>query len=121
MIIATRLLAVVICAYVHKRGAAEMNPTIQVLSALSEPTRLAAMAVVWDGGEVCVCDLMRWLKVSQSRMSRHMATLKRAGLVTDRRDAQWVRYRRNPDLPGRFAAIVDAALAASQNERRTAA
>jgi len=44
-------------------------------------------------------------------MSRHMAQLKRAGLVVDRRDAQWVRYRRNPALPRPFVRIVDAILA----------
>ena len=60
-----------------------------------------ALRLVWDGREHCVCELMRELGASQSRMSRHMAALKTAGLVVDRRDAQWVRYRRTPDLPKR--------------------
>ncbi len=41
-----------------------------------------------------------------------MARLKVAGLLTDRRDAQWVRYRRNPELPAAMVAIVDAILSA---------
>lgn len=72
---------------------------LAVLSALAEPTRLAAMRLLDDGGEHCVCELMRKLDASQSRMSRHMQVLKQAGLVVDRRDAQWVRYRIRPDLP----------------------
>lgn len=92
-----------------------------VLSALAEPTRLAAIQIVWDGGEHCVCELMQRLEATQSRMSRHMGVLKAAGLVVDRRDAQWVRYRRNPDLPQELAAIVDAAMVALDGGSRRAA
>lgn len=84
----------------------------RVLSALSEPIRLSAMRIIWDGGEHCVCELMARLDATQSRMSRHMGALKAAGLVIDRRDAQWVRYRRNPDLPPAIARIVEAVIAA---------
>lgn len=83
-----------------------------LLSALSDPTRLRALQIVWDGDEHCVCELMDVLDATQSRMSRHMSRLKSIGLLTDRRDAQWVRYRRNPDLPASWVAIVDAVLAA---------
>lgn len=98
-----------------------MKQTIGVLAALAEPTRLAAIALLWDGEEHCVCELMRKLDATQSRMSRHMATLKTAGLVVDRRDAQWVRYRRAPDLPKRVVALVDAALAIDGARARRAA
>jgi ArsR family transcriptional regulator len=97
-----------------------MNLT-RILSALAEPTRLAAIQIVWDGGEHCVCELMTRLDATQSRMSRHMAALKAAGLVIDRRDAQWVRYRRNPDLPAELAGVVDAVVAAMQDQEREAA
>jgi ArsR family transcriptional regulator len=89
---------------------------LQVLSALSDPTRLGAMRLLWDGEEHCVCELMQRLGASQSRMSRHMAVLKVAGLVIDRRDAQWVRYRRHPELTESLAAIVDAVLAAMADD-----
>ncbi len=92
-----------------------------LLSALAEPTRLEALRLVWDGKEHCVCELMQVLGATQSRMSRHMATLKLAGLVTDRRDAQWVRYRRAPDLPQEVVALVDAALALPADQERQAA
>jgi ArsR family transcriptional regulator len=64
---------------------------------------------------------MRELGASQSRMSRHMAALKAAGLLVDRRDAQWVRYRRAPNLPQEVIALVDAALAMPANQERHAA
>jgi ArsR family transcriptional regulator len=54
---------------------------------------------------------MKLLGATQSRMSRHMAVLKAAGLVSDRRDAQWVRYRRTQHLPHSIVKMVDAALA----------
>jgi ArsR family transcriptional regulator len=97
-----------------------MNP-ITILSALAEPTRLEALRMVWDGREHCVCELMQELGASQSRMSRHMAALKTAGLLVDRRDAQWVRYRRAPNLPQEVVALVDAALAMPANQGRYAA
>ncbi|MFG1249437.1 metalloregulator ArsR/SmtB family transcription factor [Xanthobacter autotrophicus] len=87
-----------------------MQSALTLLSALAEPTRLAAVRLLWDGREHCVCELVRVLGVTQSRMSRHMAALKQAGIVIDRRDAQWVRYRRNPELPAEQAAIVDAVI-----------
>ncbi|TPE49693.1 ArsR/SmtB family transcription factor [Amaricoccus solimangrovi] len=94
---------------------------LQVLSALAEPTRLGAIRILADGGEHCVCELMRRLLASQSRMSRHMQVLKQAGLVIDRRDAQWVRYRLNPDLAPEIRAIVTAVLAAHAIEESQAA
>lgn len=94
---------------------------IAILSALSEPTRLGAMQILADGKEHCVCQLMARLDATQSRMSRHMQTLKQVGLVVDRRDAQWVRYRLNPALPPAVQAILDAVLIAAAAEKGIAA
>ncbi|PKP72237.1 MAG: transcriptional regulator [Alphaproteobacteria bacterium HGW-Alphaproteobacteria-5] len=93
----------------------------RILAALAEPTRLGAMQVIWDGGEHCVCELMDRLNTSQSRMSRHMKVLRDAGLVLDRRDAQWVRYRRNPDLPRSIERIIDAVIVAAGANKKIAA
>ncbi|WP_127902349.1 ArsR/SmtB family transcription factor [Solirhodobacter olei] len=94
---------------------------IEILSALAEPTRLGAIRILADGGEHCVCELMARLEATQSRMSRHMQTLKQAGLVVDRRDAQWVRYRLNPAMPAASCAILTAVLDAAAAEERSAA
>ncbi|TYO90846.1 ArsR/SmtB family transcription factor [Oceanicella actignis] len=84
----------------------------EFLAALADPVRLGALRIVWSDGEHCVCELMERLGASQSRMSRHMKVLRQAGVVLDRRDRQWVRYRRNPDLSPELTAIVEAVLRA---------
>lgn len=98
-----------------------MSDAVALLSALAEPTRLAALRILRDGGEHCVCELMANLGASQSRMSRHMSALKAVGLVVDRRDAQWVRYRMRPDLAPDRRRLIDAALAVTSEDRRAAA
>jgi len=92
-----------------------------IIIAISDPTRRAALALLWGGGEHCVCELMARLGASQSRMSRHMKILKQAGLVIGRRDAQWVRYRRDPNLAPALAAVVDAVMAAERQARKEVA
>ena len=79
-----------ICVWLHIRHMTSINT---LLSALSHPARRAALRLLAGGDEHCLCELMAKLGVSQSSMSRHMATLKDARLITDRRDAQWMRYR----------------------------
>jgi len=93
----------------------------KILSALAEPTRLNAIEILADGGEHCVCELMKRLDATQSRMSRHMQALKQAGLVVNRRDAQWVRYRLNPNLTPTTRAVLDAVLAAAEIDEMKAA
>ncbi|MGQ7793506.1 ArsR/SmtB family transcription factor [Faunimonas sp. B44] len=92
-----------------------------ILTAILDPTRRAALAILWRGGEHCVCELMARLDATQSRMSRHMKVMRDAGLVLDRRDAQWVRYRRNPHLAPELAAVIDAVLAAEDRSERKVA
>ena len=98
-----------------------MQHVQDILTALCDPTRRAALALLWGGDERCVCELMVRLDASQSRMSRHMKVLRMAGLVLDRRDAQWVRYRRNPDLAPELATVIDAVLAAERKFERKVA
>lgn len=102
------------CVKTHMRDSAyvvAMDMRIDdLVAALAEPTRLRALQIIWDGDEHCVRELMDRLGATQSRMSRHMQRLKQAGLLTDRRDAQWVRYRRRVDLPVEWTAIIEAVL-----------
>jgi ArsR family transcriptional regulator len=62
------------------------------LRALADPTRLRVLALL-VGGEVCVCHLHDTLDVPQPKASRHLAYLRRAGLVETRKDGLWVYYR----------------------------
>lgn len=91
----------------------DVQDVMEILEAMAEPTRFAALCLVWRDGEHCLCEIIEALGLTQSRASRHMAVLKRAGLVADRRDAQWVRYRRNTRLPARQVKIVEAAMVAA--------
>jgi arsenate reductase len=70
------------------------------LRAVGDETRLRALLLLWTQGELCVCDLTEALALSQPKVSRHLATLRDAALVEDRRRGQWVFYRLRADLPG---------------------
>ena len=59
---------------------------------LSDPTRLRLLNLL-ACGETCVCELTDSLRVVQPKVSRHLAHLKRAGLVEARRDGKWMHYR----------------------------
>lgn len=60
--------------------------------ALSDPKRRRILALLGDG-EMCVCELVDEIEVSQSLLSFHLKALKEAELVDDRRDGRWVHYR----------------------------
>ena len=63
-----------------------------VFKALADQTRLRILGLL-AAGEVCVCEIHESLRIPQPTASRHLAYLKRAGLVTDRREGLWVHYR----------------------------
>jgi ArsR family transcriptional regulator, arsenate/arsenite/antimonite-responsive transcriptional repressor len=63
-----------------------------VLKALADGTRLRILGLLTTG-EVCVCDIHDSLKISQPKASRHLAYLRRAGLVTTRREGLWIHYK----------------------------
>jgi len=63
--------------------------------AFSDRTRLRILHLL-RGGELCVCDIVGVLRVPQPRASRHLAYLRRAGLVEVRKDGLWAYYRLAP-------------------------
>ena len=63
-----------------------------LFAALSDRTRLRLLNLM-DGREVCVCHFVEILGQSQPKISRHLAYLRRAGIVTARRDGKWMHYR----------------------------
>jgi len=77
-----------------------------LMSALSEPTRLGAIRILWDGKEHCVCELMQLLGISQTRASRNLKILEEAGFLQARRDGTWVYYSLNGDSAKNFAAAL---------------
>lgn len=69
-----------------------MKLLAQTFKALSDETRLRILALL-TRGELCVCDLMAVLRLPQSTVSRHLAYLRNAGLISDRREGVWMYYR----------------------------
>jgi len=69
-----------------------MKQTAKQFKALSDETRLRILSLLSEG-ELCVCDLMAVLELPQSTVSRHLATLRNAALVEDRRQEVWMYYR----------------------------
>jgi ArsR family transcriptional regulator len=64
-----------------------------LFKACADQTRLRILNLLASEGEVCVCHLVDVLGTNQPKVSRHLAYLKRVGLVADRKDGLWVHYR----------------------------
>ena len=63
-----------------------------LFKALADPTRLRLIHLLGDH-EICVCSFVETLKTNQPKVSRHLAYLRRAGLVASRREGKWAHYR----------------------------
>jgi len=71
-----------------------LRDLVKVFKALSDETRIRLLKLLQQR-ELCVCELMQALNMTQSRVSRNLGILKDAGLVKDRRDGLWVHYSLN--------------------------
>jgi ArsR family transcriptional regulator len=67
----------------------------QMFRAVSDPTRLRILNLL-SSGELCVCHIVDALRVPQPKVSRHLAYLRKAGLVEARREGLWIHYRLAP-------------------------
>jgi len=71
----------------------------QFFKILADLTRLRVLSLLSEEGELCVCELTHALGEIQPKISRHLALLREAQVVLDRRHGQWIYYRLNPELP----------------------
>jgi ArsR family transcriptional regulator, arsenate/arsenite/antimonite-responsive transcriptional repressor len=78
-----------------------MEKLLDALKALSDETRLRILNLLYEK-ELCVCDIMETLQISQAKTSRHLIYLKNASLVKDRKYAQWAYYRVSRDERMKF-------------------
>ena len=69
-----------------------MRDVAQFFKVLSDEARLQILWLLFNHKELCVCDIMEALGITQSKASRHLATLRHAALVVDRRDGAWCYY-----------------------------
>ena len=69
-----------------------MKRLAAMFRALSDESRLRIINLLVHSGELCVCDIQSIMGVTQTKVSRHLAYLKRVGLVSDRRKGLWMLY-----------------------------
>ena len=72
-----------------------MRVLLKVLKALSDEVRLRILKVLQERDELCVCEIMEALDISQTRASRNLGILRDAGFVTDRREGFRIYYSIN--------------------------
>lgn len=75
-----------------------MNPCL-FYKCLADNTRLTSLLLISHIGEVCVCELMAALELDQPKVSRHLAELRKCGILQDERRGKWVYYKLHPKLP----------------------
>ncbi len=82
-----------------------MQELLSVFKALSEETRLRIIKLL-EHGELCVCDIVAALDMVQPKVSFHLAVLKEAGFIKDRKQGKWTHYRLDDsDLLRRFLVL----------------
>ncbi len=79
-----------------------------VFDVMSDPTRRRILGLLATQGELCVCELTAALDDIQPKVSRHLAVIREAGLVTARREGTWVHYRISDRLPRWQQDVLDA-------------
>ncbi|GGW49456.1 metalloregulator ArsR/SmtB family transcription factor [Alishewanella tabrizica] len=82
-----------------KQHQVEPLTPLSLCKLLSDDTRLNTVLLIQSEQELCVCELTTALNETQPKISRHLAMLRKAGLLQDRRQGQWVFYRLADDLP----------------------
>jgi len=71
----------------------DMKNEARLFKSLADETRLEILWLLMEEGELCVCDIMDVLGITQSKASRHLRYLYNLGLVSDRREGVWMNYR----------------------------
>ena len=89
---------------------------VRLFAALADPTRLRLLNLM-NGREVCVCYFVEVLNQGQPKISRHLAYLRRAGIVETRREGKWMHYRIERPDDTRAAAILDATFKSFETDR----
>lgn len=90
---------------------------VTLFQALADRTRLRLLNLM-SAGEVCVCFFVDVLGESQPKISRHLAYLRRAGIVQARRDGKWVHYGLAEPAGAEVRAVFDATIATFASDRQ---
>jgi ArsR family transcriptional regulator len=74
------------------RNSTTIAAAAALASALGDPTRLRLLSLILHHPDICVCDLEAVTKLPQTKISKHLAVLRNAELVTQRREGTWMHY-----------------------------
>lgn len=85
----------------RNQAASPIEHLTAIASALADPSRVRLLAACLDG-ERCVCQLLPLMPLSGASVSKHLAQLRDAGLLSSRREGRWVHYRL-PESPSAAA------------------
>jgi ArsR family transcriptional regulator len=88
-----------------------------LFAALADTTRLRLLNLM-AGREVCVCYFVEILRQGQPKISRHLAYLRRAGIVAARREGKWMHYRISPPADTAAASVLAATLASFREDKQ---
>jgi ArsR family transcriptional regulator len=86
---------------------------VAIARALADPTRVRIVAALRNG-ELCVCELVDALGISQSSLSSHLQICRQAGVVTTRKESRWIYY----SLSTRYAPLIEAIFSGLQTVGR---
>jgi len=73
-----------------------------VLKAAADPSRARILKML-EGGEMCVCQIVAALELSQSTISKHLSLLRAAGLIEERKESRWVYFRLSDSAMNEYA------------------
>ena len=93
-----------------------MGSLADTFKALSDETRLEMVALLLGEEELCVCDFVGALALTQSKASRHLRYLYHVGLVEDRRSGVWTHYRLSSMMSAAQRVVVGSLAAAMGEE-----
>ena len=95
---------------------AKSTDLVPLFAALADRTRLRLLNLM-AGREVCVCYLVEILRQGQPKISRHLAYLRKAGVVAARRDGKWMHYRIERPANAAAASVLEAVFESFNSDR----
>lgn len=90
--------------------------SVEFYKCLADETRLQSLLLIERHDELCVCELTEAMDLSQPKISRHLAMLRRCGILEVRRQSQWVYYRLHDELPAWCRRVLELSNGVMQSE-----
>jgi ArsR family transcriptional regulator len=82
-----------------------MKELVKVFKAVADPNRIRILKMLQQK-KMCVCELSAVLGITQPSVSRHLSMMRNAGLVSDKRDGQWINYELCVEKVNQYAPVI---------------